>query len=63
MSIEIYSIPMKDSREEIEIEVNPWFKNGIEESDIVLAKYLGMVEDPEDIIADLSRALRASQKG
>lgn len=49
MSIEIYSIPMKDSREEIEIEVNPWFKNGIEESDIVLAKYLGMVEDPEDI--------------
>ena len=49
MSIEIYSIPIKDSREEIEIQANPWFKNGIEESDIILGKELGLIEDPKDI--------------
>lgn len=30
-------------------EMNPWFKNGIDESDIVLGKALGLLEDPKDI--------------
>lgn len=29
--------------------MNPWFKNGIDESDIVLGKALGLLEDPNDI--------------
>ena len=32
-----------------DVELNPWFKNGIDESDIVLGKALGLIEDPSDI--------------
>lgn len=33
----------------VDVEMNPWFKNGIDESDIVLGKTLGLIEDPNDI--------------
>ena len=33
----------------VDVEMNPWFKNGIDESDIVLGKALGLIEDPDDI--------------
>ena len=33
----------------VDVELNPWFKNGIDESDIVLGKALGLIEDPDDI--------------
>lgn len=29
--------------------MNPWFKNGIDESDIIVGKALGLLEDPSDI--------------
>ncbi len=32
-----------------DVEMNPWFKNGIDESDIILGKKLGLLEDPDDI--------------
>ena len=32
-----------------DVEMNPWFKNGIEQSDIVLGKALGLLEDPQDM--------------
>jgi hypothetical protein len=32
-----------------ETEQNPWFLNGIEESDIILGKEVGLIEDPKDI--------------
>jgi len=32
-----------------DVEMNPWFKNGIDESDIILGKALGLLEDSKDI--------------
>lgn len=32
-----------------DVELNPWFKNGIDESDIILGKALGLLEDSKDI--------------
>lgn len=40
---------MSDDFESTVSEQNPWFLNGIEESDIILGKELGLIEDPKDI--------------